>query len=137
MYRVLLWVFLLYCNGSKCCQHSRIDCSRIIQKISRDFLYKIFTGYDEGFRYVCSLCILVLCSIVCPNVLVRLVLRILGFVVSESCEGICYIRQHLQLYLVLAVVPIEIQPQVPFSLPIVVDFYCSLKTDMRCPRGVC
>ena len=45
-----------------------------------------------------------------------------GVVVSESCECVCYIGHHLQVYLVVAVVTIKIQPQIPFVLPIVVSF---------------
>ena len=51
---------------------------------------------------------------------------------SEYCQCVCYIQQHWQVYRVVAVFPIEIQIQVPFSLPIVVFLKCSLRTDMRC-----
>ena len=48
----------------------------------------------------------------------QLVLHIAGVVVSESCECVCYIQKNLQVYLAVDVVPIEIQPQVSFPLPI-------------------
>ena len=72
----------LYCDGSKCCQRSRINCPRIIQKIPRDLLYTSFIGNTEVWRYVCSLLILGLCSIIWLNVLVLLMLQLLGVVVS-------------------------------------------------------
>ena len=40
----------------------------------------------------------------------------------ESFERVCYLRHHLKLHLVVVVVPIRIQPQVPFALPIVGGF---------------
>ena len=83
---------------------------------------KNIIGYTEGWRYVCILHILGLCSISGPNVWVQLVLRLSAVVVSESCECVCYIRQHGPVYLVVAVVPIEIHLQVPFALPIMGNF---------------
>ena len=74
--------------------------------------------FNEGWIHIWSLHILRPHAISWLNVRVWLMLRLAGVVVSESGDCISYIRQNQQAHFAVVVVPIEIQTQVLFALPI-------------------
>ena len=65
-----------------------------MQEGTCDFLCNFFILFTEGWKHACSLRILSLCAISWLNVQVWLILLLVGLVVPESGERVCYICQH-------------------------------------------
>ena len=74
--------------------------------------------FTEGLRLVCCFSILGLCVIIWLDVWVWLILRLAEVFVTEYSEGLCHIPQHQQVNLAVVIVPINIQTEVFFALPI-------------------
>ena len=74
--------------------------------------------FTEGWRLVCCFIILIFCAILCLDVRVWPILRLTRVFVTEYSEGLCHIPQHQQVNLAVVIVPINIQTEVFFALPI-------------------
>ena len=58
---------------------------------------------------------------------VGLILWLVGVFVAESGEGFCHITYHRQVHFAVVLVPIEIQTEVFYALPIAIYFVVLLK----------
>ena len=97
------------CDGSKRCEHFRIDDSCIVKEGAGDFLYKLFVFWyqERGVIHIGG--VLLFPPVAGLDVGVRLILRFLLMFEVETFDGIHNIFEHGEVDDAVSVVSIKIK----------------------------
>ena len=82
------------CNGSKSCDHCRIDGSCVVKERAGEFLYNFFVCWCQERVAARIRGVLCFCPVAGLDVGVRPILRFLWMFVVENFDGICDIFEH-------------------------------------------
>ena len=100
---------MLDCDGSKSCEHCRINGSCVVKEGAGNFLYNFFVCWCQERGVVHIGGVLCFCPVAGIDVGVRPILRFLWMFVVETFDGIHDIFENGEVDDEVLVVPIEIK----------------------------